>query len=309
MTEIKLHTLGEKLIVSEKVTLASGNINSAELHVTLDEAWAAYPNISATFETKEYIEPVDVLMLAKTATEYVCVIPAEVLQEQGTLEIAIRGVSNDGETAKTSSYARYNIVRGASPGDITLKPTMDLYQQYLAAMNDKTAPLFEAYKKDIQAEHEKNMLMMSEEYETFKAACIDLMKPIPLWTNPEPFNFGIFEGTGYEDVAVKFNADLSGYQHYIVVFYYRIVESSTVGVDYEFALVYGHNGQICSMCSEKGVEQRIMVDCNEDNYAATKYFTIEDDGITVASACGYNGSRMVKYLMPYQVIGFCPDVE
>ena len=153
MTEIKLHTHGEKLIVSEKATLASGNINSAELHVALDEAWAAYPNISASFETKEYIEPVDVLMIAKTATEYVCVIPAEVLQEQGTLEIAIRGITNDGEKAKTSSYARYNIVRGASPGDITLKPTMDLYQQYLAAMDEKTAPLFNAYKAAMDAKY------------------------------------------------------------------------------------------------------------------------------------------------------------
>lgn len=301
MTEIKLHTFGERLIVSEKVTLASGNINSAELHVTVDEAWAAYSNFSATFETKEYIEPVEKLMVAKTATEYVCIIPSEVLQHQGILEIGIRGISNDGEMAKTSSIAKYNIVKGASPGDITLKPTMDMYQQYLAAMDSKAAPLFEAYKKEIQAEHEKNMVIMSEEYATFKAACLDLMKPIPLWTNPDPFNKDIFNVDG-SDVTVKFEADLSGYKHYIVVFYYELTSND----GYESA--FGHNGQICSMCSEKGVTQKFTV-YSGNGYRISKEYTIENDGITVTAIDNLSTTAEDGYLMPYQVIGFCPELE
>lgn len=300
MTEIKLHTFGERLIVSEKVTLASGNINSAELHVTVDEAWAAYSNFSATFETKEYIEPVERLMVAKTATEYVCIIPSEVLQHQGILEIGIRGITNDGEMAKTSSIAKYNIVKGASPGNITLKPTMDMYQQYLAAMDSKAAPLFEAYKKDIQAEHERNMAIMTEEYATFKAACLDLMKPVPLWTNPDPYNKYTFD-TRDGDATVKFDADLSGYKHYIVVFYYELAEGS-------FEPSKGHNGQICSMCSEKGAEQMIAI-YGGDGDLFKKTYIIENDGITV-TALDINGTiREPYYLMPYKVIGFCPEVE
>ena len=296
MTEIKLHTYGEKLIVSEKVTLASGNVNSAELHVTLDEAWAAYPNISATFETKEYIEPIDVIMALKSGTEYVCVIPPDVLRHQGVLEIAIRGVSNDGEKAKTSSYARYNIVKGASPGDITLKPTMDLYQQYLAAMDSKTAPLFEAYKADIQAEHEKNMQIMSEEYARFKAACLELMKPVPLWKNTQLDNKSLFA----DETPTKLNADLTGYKHYLVVFY-CYVDAQGVPGNY-----YGHNGQICAMCSEKGVEQMIkMVDV--DHKGRERYFIIEDDGITVWD--DFHLTCSSYWLIPYQVIGFTPIVE
>ena len=202
MTEIKLHTHGEKLIVSEKVTLASGNINSAELHVILDEAWAAYPNITASFETKEYVEPVDVLMTAKTATEYVCVIPAEVIQEQGTLEIAIRGVTNDGETAKTSTYAKYNIVRGASPGNITLKPTMDLYQQYLAAMDAKTASLFNAYKAQLDAD----LAAKYAELERHRQA----LSGIVLWENPALGNVKIFP-------AQTVDLDLTEYKKVLVV--------------------------------------------------------------------------------------------
>jgi len=300
MTEIKLHTFGEKLIVSEKVTLASGNINSAELHVTVDEAWAAYSNFSATFETKEYIEPVEKLMVAKTATEYVCIIPSEVLQHQGILEIGIRGISNDGEMAKTSSIAKYNIVKGASPGDITLKPTMDMYQQYLATMDSKTAPLFEAYKKEIQAEHEKNMVIMSEEYATFKAACLDLMKPVPLWTNPDPTNKYQFDVD--DKPTVKFDADLSGYKHYIVVFYYRLNSGGT------FDTIVGHNGKFCALCSEKGVEQSFGI-WDSDGDHMEKKFIIEDDGITFTVVDNISHLGEEAHLIPYQVIGFCPEVE
>lgn len=292
MTEIKLHTYGERLIVTEKVTLAAGNINSAKLIVTLDEVWAAYPNMSATFETKEYHEPVEMLMISESATEYACVIPPEVLQKQGVLEIGIRGISNDGKMAKTSSIAKYNIVRGATPGEITLKPTMDMYQQYLAAMDEKTAPLFGAYKAEIQAEHEKNMLMMSEEYARFKAALLELMKPVPLWTNPDPFNTKTYG----EDKVVKIDVDLSKYKYFIVVFNSRIVDSAVV------------NGTVCSQCSTKGEQQKIRA-YTFDGAVMERYYIIENDGITFSSKASgvhsYHGSTLV----PYQVIGYITDTE
>ena len=285
MTEIKLHTYGEKLLVTEKVTLASGNINSAELHVTLDEAWSAYPNISATFETKEYIEPVDVLMTAKTGTEYVCVIPAEVLQHQGVLEIAIRGVSNDGEKAKTSSYARYNIVKGASPGSIMLKPTMDLYQQYLAAMDSKVAPLFEAYKSAIKAE-------LTEDYGLFKAALLELMKPVPLWTNPDPYNVYVFE----HGSTINFDVDLSKYRHFLVLFTVKVYHGEPT------------HGTMCSMCSEKGVEESMQM-YTEDGKSVVRSYVIKDDGITFTTSGSLTHESHGAWYIPYQILGITPIVE
>lgn len=301
MTEIKLHTYGEKLIVSEKVTLASGNVNSAELHVILDEAWAAYPNINATFETKEYIEPVEKLMLPKSATEFVCVIPAEVLQNQGVLEIGIRGVSNDGEKVKTSSHAKYNIVKGANPGSVTLKPEMNLYQQYLAAMDEKTTPLMEAYKAEIQAEHKLNMLEMAEEYGRFKSALLEYLKPVPLWTNPDPNNLNTFKIPSTDtEKTVIFDADLSGYKYYLVEFYYKLDSDGSIST------AYGHNSKICALCSEKGVEQSISVRTSDGH--ARKTFTIENDGITF-TAHYYSGATAELHLVPCQIIGFAPEFE
>lgn len=269
MTEIKLHTFGEKLIVSERVTLASGNINSAELHVTVDEAWAAYPNISAIFETKEYIEPVEGLMIAKTTTEYVCIIPSEVLQKQGTLEIAIRGISNDGEKAKTSSYATYNIVKGASPGDVTLKPSMDLYQQYLAAMDEKTAPLFNAYKAAMDAKY--------AELEADYKAKMATMSGDLVWTNPEP-NASFPE----QEIAL----DLAKYKRFVLVY----KEYST-----EFNEITIH---------EKNVTYRLHQPTS--TFTRTRTFEVSDTKISFSRAItsASNASPENDCMVPYKLYGF-----
>ena len=275
MTEIKLHTYGEKLIVSEKVTLASGNINSAELHVTLDEAWAAYPNISATFETKEYIEPVDVLMSAKTDTEYVCVIPAEVIQKQGVLEIAIRGVSNDGEAAKTSSYARYNIVKGASPGDITLKPTMDLYQQYLAAMDNKTAALFNAYKAEMDAVFQTKIDALEADYQSKTAAFTGDL----LWENTN-----IAAGLSAKDIDL----DLSEYKRVLMIYKRDVSNGNNDGYSEFWA-------------SEKDILYTVSVPKSGSHHYRT--LVVTDTKISV-SACTIDDKTDSEHIIPYKFYGF-----
>lgn len=272
MTEIKLHTYGEKLIVSEKVTLAAGNINSAELHVTVDEGWAAYSNFSATFETKEYIEPVEQLMTAKTATEYVCVIPSEVLQHQGILEIGIRGITNDGEKAKTSSIAKYNIVKGASPGNITLNPTMDMYQQYLAAMDSKTAPLFNAYKEAMDAEFAEKVA----ELEEYKADLLESMTGTVLWENPNPT-------TSITTLTIPL--DLSQYVRFVVI--------CAEDVDSDSALLPAE------CCYGK---QKLLISQHHGDRPAYRYITFANDGVTVTEEQTVNEySNMV---IPLKIIGY-----
>lgn len=279
MTEIKLHTYGEKLIVSEKVTLASGNINSAELHVTVDEAWAAYSNFSATFETKEYIEPVEKLMVAKTATEYVCVIPSEVLQHQGILEIGIRGISNDGEMAKTSSIAKYNIVKGASPGNITLKPTMDMYQQYLAAMDSKTAPLFNAYKEAMDADYKAKTTALEEDYQAKMASLSGEL----LWENPEPT-------AGFEQQEIRL--DLAEYKRFILIYKSE------------------RRGEVCKevTVSEKEILYEIRRDFNTSlGYYTKRTIRIDDTQISFSAGSGYYGGNTYNYdedIIPYKLYGF-----
>ncbi len=279
MTEIKLHTYGEKLIVSEKVTLAAGNINSAELHVTVDEGWAAYSNFSATFETKEYTEPVEKLMVAKTATEYVCVIPSEVLQHQGTLEIGIRGIANDGEMAKTSSIAKYNIVKGATPGAITLKPTMDMYQQYLAAMDSKTAPLFNAYKETMDADYAAKTKALEDDYAKYKVDLLESMNGTVLWENP---------ALTEEFAAQTVELDLSEYKRICIVF---------------------KNGTLSEWTSSlKGQTYEVHeTDYSNSTSINSREYSFDDAGVTFGDA-GHPGTtdsrRDNDRLKPVKIIGY-----
>lgn len=165
MTEIKLHTYGEKLIVSEKVTIASGDINSAKLVVEFDEAWDGYPARTAILKNDKVTGDVEVLMVGNE-----CTIPPEVLQKNGTLKIAVRAATTNGTDILTSSVIAYTIVEGASPGTTTLTPPMDLYQQYLAAMKGEYDPLSLALKAD---------------YNAFTANILNILSGDVLWTNPD----------------------------------------------------------------------------------------------------------------------------
>lgn len=291
MTEIKLHTYGEKLIVSEKATLSSGNVNSAELHVILDEAWAAYPNISATFETKEYTEPVEKLMLPKSSREYVCVIPPEVLQEQGILEIGIIGIASDGKMVKTSSIAKYNIVRGASHSTITLKPSMDLYQQYLASMDANVAPLFEAYRRDIDGLYTEMIEDIRTQHSNFQQTMIELTQPNILWTNS---NTGAQAGQTYSISSLK------NYNHFLVIFYEKINGASSGGT------VPVPQKIVSSVCEKNTSYTMEFVSFyySSPSYSGTqsfsRTFSLSDSGLTIGSVRDdYN-----ELLVPYQIIGW-----
>jgi hypothetical protein len=278
MTEIKLHTYGEKLIVSEKVTLSSGNVNSAELHVMLDEAWAAYPNISATFETKKYTEPVERLMLPKTSREYACVIPPEVLREQGILEIGIIGISNDSEMVKTSSIAKYNIVRGASHSAVTLEPSMDLYQQYLASMDASVAPLFQAYRRDIDGLYTAMIEDIQTQHSNFQQAMIELTQPNILWTNSSK--------TKQTTYSIP---NLKNYNHFLVIF----LENYNTSVPAPQKLV--------SQVSEKDTTYRFeYMDLEGAHHMHYWDYSLSDSGLTL----GEESPNLVVNYVPYQIIGW-----
>ena len=146
MTKISLITQGQQLICANKVVIAAGDINSVELKVEFDSAWDDYPAKSATFYTSSNPTVQEMLMLNNS-----CIVPFEVMTESCVLFIGVRGVSADGERVKTSTLAKYKISEGATAGDKTLTPTMDLYQQYLAALKTEADPVLMALKEELQA--------------------------------------------------------------------------------------------------------------------------------------------------------------
>lgn len=289
MTELKLHTYGEKLIVSEKVTIASGDINSAAIAVEFDECWDNYPARTAIFKNDKVTGNIEVLMVDNK-----CTIPAEVLQKNGTLKISIRAASIDGAALKTSTKVRYTIAEGASPGATTLTPTMDLYQQYLAAMHEKAEPLFDAYKKQMDAEYAAKHAQMTTENAQFRAALFEMLEPKTLWENTDEKSANSW--TSDREISV----DLSGYKHFVVFFFWRNASTTT---------------PVAFMCSEKGTTYTATATMDNDdtdfNDVAKRDFVLEDDGFSVSRAYIDDittNNNKTKYLVPYKIIGYTPDI-
>ena len=157
MTRIELTTANQRLISQKKVLLASGDINSVELHVEFDHNWDDFPIRSATFYTSNNSTVQEILLI-----DNVCVVPSEVLMEKAVLYIGTRGFSASGEAIKTSSIVKYNIVQGATAGETTLNPSLDLYQQFLAAMTEGLDPVSQLIEERIRAAVNKRIDELSD---------------------------------------------------------------------------------------------------------------------------------------------------
>ena len=144
MTILGTATQDQILIAEEKVKLASGDVNSVKLQVNFDSAWDDFPARTAIFYTSQDSLNREMLLINNE-----CTVPAEVLAEVATLFVGVRGVAADGMAVKTSSFVKYSIIQGAAGGH-TIKPEMDLYRQFLAAMDAKIDPIYQAYVQRIE---------------------------------------------------------------------------------------------------------------------------------------------------------------
>ena len=136
MTTIHLITSDQHLVAVQKVKLASGDVNSVKLNVSFDNMWDRYGARTAVFYTSKDSTRYEVLLIDDE-----CVVPEEVLANEAVLYIGIRAATTDGTAIKTSSVVQLKIVQGVNAAETTISPTMDLFQQYLAALDSKVAPI------------------------------------------------------------------------------------------------------------------------------------------------------------------------
>lgn len=131
MTIIMLETKDQELNAVEQPVIASGDVNSVEVRVQFDYTWDDYGKSAVFFTSKDDTVYEAVLTYDK------CVVPHEVLKEQGMLFIGIRGVNSSNGAIKTSALLRYKISEGAPRGEATtVDPTPDVYQQLLTAYRE-----------------------------------------------------------------------------------------------------------------------------------------------------------------------------
>jgi hypothetical protein len=131
MTTISAKTKDQVLTAVESPTVASGDKNTVDFSVELDEFWSGL-TASAVFFTARNPQAVYEKILEKGKTQ----IPSEVLKNKGYMYIGIRAVDGEG-SVKTSTVLKYRIEDGAPVGTATAEgPTPDVYQQLSLALNN-----------------------------------------------------------------------------------------------------------------------------------------------------------------------------
>ena len=166
MTTIRLLTSGQHLGAVQKVKLASGDVDSVFLDVSFDSSWDEFTARTAVFYTSHDDTVLEMLLIDNK-----CTVPHEVLAKEGTLFIGVRAVTTDGTKIKTSSIVKLKIVQGANAAYTTISPTMDVYQQYLAAMREGADPVFNEIKGEIAAYIDEINTMIEEHKSRFVMPC------------------------------------------------------------------------------------------------------------------------------------------
>lgn len=182
MTIIRLMATDQRLTVTEKPVIASGDINSDVLHVDFSAEWDGYSR-TAVFFTEANKKAVFEMVLAGGE----CKIPNEVLTKSGCMYIGVRGVL--GADVKTSSLIKYKIVDGAPSGEgTTVEPTEDVYQQLLSAYQ-KAIDQCKQTEENVTAAYEKAQANIDQ-------ACEDVrkLKTLKLWENEASLTETHFDG-------------------------------------------------------------------------------------------------------------------
>lgn len=281
MTEINLMTSDQRLIAIHKVVIASGDVNSVRLNVIFDSHWGNYDIKTATFHTADDPTPHEILL-----TNGSCTVPPEVLQKPGTLFIGVIGENSFGDldiggdhepVLKTSTLVKYKIEQGAPNNRTTLAPSLDLFQQYLKALEDKVDPIrADVYAKldEKLEEANKKLLEVDKKISTHEQSLANITEGVLLWENPSP-------SQAFSQPKIKL--DLSDYKKIKII---TKVKTSSTGQFLENEITF-KNVEYC-ICASAGTSREA---------------TWTDTGIIFGQ--GDDGEIFDnEYAIPVKIIGF-----
>lgn len=128
MTKIYLVAADQTLTVRQNPKVASGNKDTVYVNVEFSTHWDGFGKSAVFFRDEKGAKPFE-----KVLTAGECIVPPEVLMDNGIIFIGVRGVDSNG-AVKVSALIKYKIVDGAPEGEGTsVEPTASVYQQLLSA--------------------------------------------------------------------------------------------------------------------------------------------------------------------------------
>lgn len=133
MTTIHAVTIDQVLSATILPKVACNNQNTVKFHVDFDSSWDGYAT-SAVFHTSKNPTVYEVVF----SSDNICYVPPEVLTDEATLFIGVKGVQTATSAVKTSTLLRYRVEAG-TPSVVVSDPTPTVYQQLLHAnaLNEK----------------------------------------------------------------------------------------------------------------------------------------------------------------------------
>ncbi len=174
MSTIKTKLVDQNITVTNAPNIYSGDVNTDNVVFEFDESWEGFTK-SAVF----YRNPKErYLQLLKNDQ---CVIPHEVMGDEGKVVIGVFGVN--GDKVITSEVLYYDIGKGAVVSDEMPEPTPDIWAQILAdyhlillKMDEFTNQItsdFEQFKTDVNESQTTFETSMEEQWEAFKQEIIE----------------------------------------------------------------------------------------------------------------------------------------
>ena len=127
MTTIYATATDQVLVATRMPKVSCNNQNTVKLHVKFDASWDGYAK-SAVFYTSKDPTPYAVVL----SSDGNCLVPAEVLIEEATLYIGVRGVKIASKEVKSTTPVKYKVLPG-TPSLVISDPTPSVYQQLLSA--------------------------------------------------------------------------------------------------------------------------------------------------------------------------------
>lgn len=127
MTTIKLVADDQSLEVAQNPVITSGEENTVVLHVDFSSDWNGFGKTAVFFTERN-----KTTLYEKVMTSGECIVPSEVMVNEGTFLVGVRGVNSSNKQVKTTSLVKYKISQG-TPAVVEFGPTPDVYEQLLGA--------------------------------------------------------------------------------------------------------------------------------------------------------------------------------
>lgn len=124
MTCMKVSCLDQRLVVTTAPRIASGGRNENEIAFSFCPLWEGFEKVAVFYRDKDHVYN------SVIDADKKCIIPWEVLTDEGEFFFSVFGVN--GDITRTSEILKYNVVKGAITEDTEPSdPTPDMYEQFL----------------------------------------------------------------------------------------------------------------------------------------------------------------------------------